>query len=309
MKKLFLLPLLSIYICSLSGQNTTTAIAKVLKSKKLIVALQEYDKNTTAEDKVKIDSANAALKEAMTKIWTFSEIEGFKPESEAATFTKQNKKTHCYIKITKGESRSPRHNTTPQNQRSASDMGFRYVSYADIIAIFDPAQAIQVLLPYYENYMDIGDISYAVMQMQKQLELLESGKMASIMKSGSYVKANAKNLAGKTLLIPKEYLDPELTKAKVEAIYKKPVEITSIENIKTKIIEKDPTHAFIMYTPVAVSGRVFNRLYVSSTADGDVFGVCDGNPIRLELGIFGSVGERDYLVDAKILKQIAGFVE
>lgn len=300
MKTRILIFLLMLNAVLTNAQMTSTADAKKIKGQKLIIALQEYPKKASNEDKAMIDSANASLTFALKKYWDFNEVAEVLPLSEAKEFVKKNK-DYCYITIDEGVSRS----TTIRDS-------YRYVSYSEKLSIYDPKIQATVYLPKYEGPMTTTTTVYATMQLNKVLELLYDEEFKNVMGSMGYVKKNGPKIIKKTLLIPKEYVSPKLSKDDIKLAYPYDLDLCDLDKIENAILNKDSKYAVVFYVPIPVSGKFIYRLYITNAEDGDIYGIADGSKVEIDLGIFGSVGgqsNKKYLINEKELKQIGKLVD
>lgn len=305
MKHYFLSVILFLFAFQTDAQNTKSSDAKSLKEKKMIIALKEYPKKATEEMKLLIDSSNASLKFAMENYWTFNEVVDFMPLSEAKDFVKDNKDSHSYLAIELGFSKSTKKNENDNFKGNA----YRYVSYSERIGIYAPSLTSSVFLPHYEGPLTHAAAVFGVMQMQKILTLLYQEEITSIMGSRSYVKNNGPKLKNKTLLIPKEYVSNKLTNEEIREAYPFNLEICNLQKIEKAILDRDPDYAVVYHVPLPVAGKFIYRLYIANAEDGDVYGVSDGSKINVDLGIFGDTSKKNYLINAKELKQISKIIQ
>jgi hypothetical protein len=304
MRKLYLvLTLFSLLSTGLMAQMTSASDAKDIKAKKLVIALRPYPKKADDGEKNLIDSCNLALKYAVEKYWTFSAIEGAMPFEEAKDFVKAHKDTHCYMTIDIGVTRSLTHGNNGNS--------YRYVSSQERLAIYNPGAAAGVYLPSYEDAVTNATAVYAVTVMQRFLEHLDQGDYKNLMGSLGYIKKNGPNVVKKTLLIPQSYVSPKLSPDDVKLAYPYDLEMCSIEKIEQAILEKDPKYAVAYYVPTPVGGKVLHRVFITSTQDGDIYGVADGSNVEIDMGLFsvGGQSNKKYLINSKELKEIAKLVD
>lgn len=305
MKHYLLIIILFLFSLQAEAQNTKSSDAKSLKQKKMIVALKEYPKKASEEMKLLIDSSNASLKFAMQNYWTFSEVVEFMPISEAKDFIKENKESHSYVAIELGISKS----TKKAENDNIRGNAYRYVSYSERIGIYAPSLISSTFLPHYEGPLTKAAAVFAVIQMQKVLELLYQEEFTSMMGSRSYVKNNGQKIKSKTLLIPKEYISDDLTTEEIREAYPFDLEICDLQKIEKAILDRDAKYAVMYHVPIPIGGKFLYRLYISSAEDGDVYGTADGGKVYLDLGIFGDTSKKSYLIRDKELKQIAKITE
>lgn len=281
------------------AQNAKTSDAQEVKKLKTIVALKEYPKKASDDEKMMVDSANAALRFAMENYWDFNEVVDFMPLEEAEDFVKDNE-GYCYVAIVVGVSKSTKVRDS-----------YQYVSYSEKLVLNDPKTVTSVYLPKYEGPLTRATAVYACQLLDKLFTLLHDGEMSSIMASRGYIKENGPNLIKKTLLIPKEYVNPKLSEDDIKLAYPYDLDICDLEKIEKAILEEDPKYAVVYYVPVPVGGKWVHQLYVSGTADGDPYGVADLGNVSLDLG-FVSVGagaNKKYLINEKQMKQIGKIVD
>lgn len=303
MRKCIFISFLILFASIVDAQMTNSSDAKELKMKKVIVALREYPKNVKADEKAMIDSVNTSLKFAIENYWNFNSVADYMPLSKAKDFVKKNKKTHCFITIDKGVSKSLKH--------GSSSYRYQYVSYSEKLSVYTPSLTASVYLPQYSGSMNKTTSVYSVMQLQKILDLLYQKEFKNIIGSLGYVKKNGPKIIKKTLLIPKEYVSPKLSVDDIKLAYPYDLDICDLDKIKRATLNKDPKYAIIVYVPIPVGGKMVHRLYVSNAEDGDVYGVADGSKVDIDLGIFGNVGgqKKKYLINEKELKQLSKLVD
>lgn len=303
MKKYFVIILLILSASLSKAQMVNTSDAKDIKSKKIIVVLRDYPEIANNKEKALVDSVNASIKFAMDKYWVYNNIVDYMSQNGAKDFVENNNKTHCYICFDYGISDSL------TNIMSTSE--YKYFTYNGKLSIYTPALTASVYLPLYFGYLDKTSTVYAVMQLQKILELLCQEKIKNLMGSIEYVKMNGPKIIKKTLLIPKEYISPKLSKDDIELAYPYDSDICDLKKIERAILNKDPKYAIIFYVPIPVGGNIVHRLYITNAEDGDIYGVADGSKVEFKLSAFGSIGgqNKKYLINEKELKQIGKLVD
>ena len=300
MKKTLLLSFILLYVTLSFSQNTSSSDAAKIKNLKTIVALQEYPKKADKSDKMMVDSLNAALKFAINNYWTFNKVSKYMPISEAKTFVKKNK-DYCYITIDVGVTRRKAYNNT-----------VLFVSSSEKLSVYAPKQLASVYLPAYRGTMTQTSSVYATMQLNRCLDLLYDGKFKNLMGSIKYVKNNGPKIIKKTLLIPKEYISPKISKDDIKLAYPYDLDFCDLDKVETAILNKDAKYAVLFHVPIPVGGKMIQRMYVSNAEDGDIYGVADGNKVELFLGTLGSIGggsHKKYLINNKELKQLGKMVE
>lgn len=295
MKKIILLSTLicfSVFCSFAQMSNLTTDQVKKLKAKKLIVALKEYPKNATQVDMNYIDSSNVAIKFAFSNSWTFNEIHDYMPVSKAKEFVKGNKDSYFYIVLEDIEVK-----------RNVNSQSIRYITKGEFISIYSTSRIYNSFVPYYEGPLDNALATYAVKYLQYTLVAFDTGEVKSLYGFSDVVKKSALKLKERKLLIPVEFINPEITEEAIKNVYKYPFEICPYEKVKKAILDNDKTVGICVFISLPVSARYIDLIYVALPETAEVCANIQCSPTSsVSLGVFGMTGKRkEYLINEKQL--------
>lgn len=285
--------LLSVF--GVSAQNIKSSDAKKIKEKKLIVAYSKYPKKATDLDREFVDHSNQVLKETIESYWDFSAIGEAMTLDEAQEVIKKDKSQY-YI--------------TLEALVTKDIIDSRIISYSERLAIYSPKLSASVFLPTYEGKMTKATATFAVLQLNKLLTLLETGEIKSVLASWNYIKTNGPKIITKTLLIPDTYIANKFTNEDVKLYYPYDLEIAPIEKIEAAILSRDPKYAVAYHVTMPGGGpkALAHRVFIVNAEDGDVYGVLDN--FTIDIGTIATIGGKgSHLIDENELKRLAKIVD
>ena len=245
-----------LFINNLTHAKKKPTFADYVKETKLIIGLNEYPECADEEVKAIIDSANAALKFAVYNYWDFTEVVDCMPLSEAKEKAKKEK-IYSVANINLGFV-----------NRKTYDFKGIYTTEGDMFQIYYPNKGNFITyLPYHEKCIGKAPVVFSTIQLQKSFDHMLKGENFTFAESGPLI-------IEKTLLIPQEYLSPEISKSDIQLSYPYDFDICDLEKVKNAILEKDPKYAIISFIahPIIYDAKSFGdyeyRMYVSGTKDG-----------------------------------------
>lgn len=277
------------------GQNANDKDANAIKSRVLLIALQPYPKKASDWQRQHIDAANQALEAAMAH-WTFSNVGNAITLEEAAASTKVDKEGKGFIMFNEGDY------TFKSKQTNQ-------IVYDETLEIYAPKLTASFVVPRYEGDMTKGMATFAVLFAQKMLELILEDKVKSTYAAEKYQKKNGAGLANKTLLVPREYLETEITAENIAEDYTYPVEIKPMAEVYTALEMRDPKYAVPFWVPTRVEDKIVNRVYIGDAENGDIYGFVEGQGINMDKEVFAGGEKVKPLLKGGDLKRISKLID
>lgn len=165
--------------------------------------------------------------------------------------------------------------------------------------------------PLYDIFPSKGSLINAIANtkgyFENRLKIKKSGEKVTAGEEMNKILAeNAPQLEKKTLLIKKEWLDKELTEAKIKELYPYEFKICSGEEMEQAILSKDKTKAYFVILPYVITGsRTYHFYfhYVFNCENSEL--MCYVQPPRsamLTAGYSGKAGNKNLTI--KVLKRI-----
>ena len=270
--------------------------AEEIKNSKTIIGLKEYPKDASREEKEHIDSLNYILKFAVKNYWNYTEIADSMPLSEAKKYVKKN---NGYSVASYGQGSSVSANYSG---------GYRYVAVSETFQLYIPGWNVPTYLPYFPEDMFLETMVFSVMKLQSQLEQKLSGELDKYKNLIKYYEAKSPQIIKKTLLIPEEYLSPELSESDIKLLYPFDYDICDLEKLSKAIIGKDSKYVIITFVPEPMNGDFSYKLYVSGTEDGFVYGVDWGKTFNFSVS-GKNLTNRKYVITERELKVLSEMVD
>jgi hypothetical protein len=256
------------------GSNVTRTDMIQIKASKIIVA---QIGNKDLDD---------ALFNAVKNFWTFTSDIGQMPYNKAMELAKKSDSVLVLSQTQTSSSSLP---------RDYGNTGWQYkrISGGRMIMIENGKQ--KVLLG--NNIPAIGEdgvlteeiLSFGVSAMNSVMIIFDKYNL----KNSLNTKPKFKDYAGdriknRTLLIPKEILEEKINESIISKIYPGNFKIVPYEEYKKAILTKEKGMAYVMFSPMAVGGKILNIQYIMDAEDGFTLGLYVPSGTSVDLGpVFG----------------------
>lgn len=282
--------LIIIFISSHSfAQNTSSKDAKKLKTRTLIVGLEELSSrkarrlkgNELDIYKIQIEGNNNTLKKAIEKHWSFNKNIKYLPLSEAEELMKKNRNEYAILRFSKytdyevtklgaGWSRDVSQGIASPNYVYKPEIRYRRpVNEIMTVIIEMPSTIVSVNLP--NIYVSEADAVYGIKQMDYILNKLyknDKTRFRDIIE-----ECNGNILKKKTLLLCEDDLHKNLNDEAIRNIYPHKFKIASIEEINKAIIEQSDDFVIIQIVSVQGGKKNVNVHFLYETNTGKTVGL------------------------------------
>lgn len=247
-------------------------VSRTVKQKKLAVLM--YSVDAEEERKLKpqeiveyrknIESMNVDLKKVVTTFWTLHSDVSFLTVSEMAALPAFKADYVILAVSTINISAGIQLGRYPTNQVARLHLCFpdsydpiRPIFYMDMPALNKVRRGV----PPVERV----DMAAALLMVQNHLSGVAEGKKLRADNSGELTETSGQ-LATKTLLIDKRYLDEDVTEEEAKKAYPGRMEICDMDRIEQILFAKNPQYAFVFFIPDTSTQPYFAQYVLSSDA-------------------------------------------
>jgi len=260
------------------GAFVTGDDVKQIKASKIIVA------------QVGNKDLDDALYNSVKKFWTFtSDIEQM-PYNKAIELAKQNKGILVFSQTETISSSNLRKsvNNGPGEFASSYEK-YKRTSFGRMIMIEDGKQEVLLgnNIPSFgdENILTEESLSFGVSAMNSVMIVFDKYNLKNSYKTRPKFKDHAgDSIKNRTLLIPKELLEDKITESIISKIYPGKFKIVPYEEYRKAILNKEKGMAYVIFSPMAVAGKIGYIQYIMDAENGFTLGVYVPSGGSIELG-------------------------
>jgi len=242
---------------------------KNLKESKVIIGLSDNDE------------LNGELKKMVNNHWTLCQIDSSLPFKEAQEKAKQDDNLYV-IYVSTMTSRSLKHQAAGtgvgadmSNYYPDSKWDFRLVSASKFVGLSNGNRKplMRSYIPDSNGYIPAESIAHGINFMQTLFTSMIEEQKGAMKVIGLY-KKEAKELANKTLYIPKVWLHKKLTAEIITKEYGSTnYKLVSYEEWKDAILNKQEGIAYVILIPVPLGGQYVFQHHIFDSATKQLYAI------------------------------------
>jgi hypothetical protein len=256
------------------GANVTRSDVTQIKASKIIVA------------QVGNKDLDDALYNSVKKFWTFTSDVEQMPYNKAMELASKNKNVLVLSQTQTGSTSLP---------RDFGNTGYQYkrVSIGRMMMIENGQEDVLIG----QNIPALGDggvlteeiLSFGVSAMNTVMLVFDKYNLKNSLRTRAKFKAYVgDSIKNRILLIPKELLDDKITESIISKRYPGKFKIVPYEEYRNAILNKEKGMAYVMFSPMAVGGKILNIQYIMNTENGFTLGLYVPSGTSVDYGpIFG----------------------